>query len=107
MSGRRVVLPSADPLVDESWKEQGSCVGDEHPDDWFPHESSGPPVDRSRARLRPETVRALTLCNLCPVRPRCLAYALKHRERNGIWGGTLESERERLRRRIRSRAMAS
>jgi WhiB family redox-sensing transcriptional regulator len=34
----------------------------------------------------------------CPVRAECLAYALEHDERFGIWGGRSERERRRLKR---------
>jgi WhiB family redox-sensing transcriptional regulator len=36
--------------------------------------------------------------NPCPVRAECLAYALEHDERFGIWGGLSERERRRLKR---------
>lgn len=42
------------------------------------------------------TREAKAICAKCPVRARCLAYALEHRER-GVWGGTSDGDRERLR----------
>lgn len=39
------------------------------------------------------------ICTACAFRNPCLAYALKHKE-IGIWGGTTEREREKLKRRI-------
>jgi hypothetical protein len=33
----------------------------------------------------------------CPVREQCLAHALTNNEQYGVWGGTSESERRRLR----------
>ena len=41
---------------------------------------------------------AKRICAGCEVRPECLAYALAHRERHGVWGGTTERERRWLRR---------
>jgi predicted RecB family nuclease len=41
---------------------------------------------------------ALTVCHTCPVEPECLAIALEHHELAGIWGGTTEAQRVRLRR---------
>jgi WhiB family redox-sensing transcriptional regulator len=41
---------------------------------------------------------AKRICAGCEVRAECLAYALAHRERFGVWGGTTERERRRLRR---------
>jgi len=41
---------------------------------------------------------AKAVCAGCGVRAECLAYALAHRERFGVWGGTTERERRRMRR---------
>jgi hypothetical protein len=30
---------------------------------------------------------AITVCLECPVREKCLAYAIKNNEENGVWGG--------------------
>lgn len=40
---------------------------------------------------------ARAVCNDCPVKVECLRYALANREQFGIWGGTSERERRRLR----------
>ena len=34
-------------------------------------------------------------CNLCAVRPQCLAYAQAAGEREGVWGGLTPAERAR------------
>jgi WhiB family redox-sensing transcriptional regulator len=41
---------------------------------------------------------AVRICQRCEVRPECLAYALAHDERYGVWGGLSERARRRLRR---------
>jgi WhiB family redox-sensing transcriptional regulator len=41
---------------------------------------------------------ALMYCAACPVAGDCLEYALAHGEIFGIWGGTSERERRRIRR---------
>ncbi|MGO9879085.1 MAG: WhiB family transcriptional regulator [Acidimicrobiales bacterium] len=38
-----------------------------------------------------------SLCGLCPVRAECLAYALDRPELAGVWGGTGDRERGRIR----------
>jgi len=43
---------------------------------------------------------AISICAQCPIRRRCLEYALQFPTRDlpGIWGGTTEKHRARLRR---------
>jgi WhiB family transcriptional regulator, redox-sensing transcriptional regulator len=40
---------------------------------------------------------ARKVCDKCDVRLQCLEYALNNKEQFGIWGGTSERERRRLR----------
>ena len=40
---------------------------------------------------------ARQVCSKCDVRSQCLEYALNNKEQFGIWGGTSERERRRLR----------
>ena len=42
---------------------------------------------------------AKTICGGCPVQAACLNYALTAREHIGIWGGTSERDRKKLRQR--------
>ncbi len=44
------------------------------------------------------TREAKALCKVCEVKPACLNYALVAKEKHGIWGGTSERQRRRLRR---------
>ena len=39
---------------------------------------------------------ARVICAGCPVREACLEYAIEHRIRHGVWGGTSERERRPL-----------
>jgi WhiB family redox-sensing transcriptional regulator len=66
---------------DIAWKNEGNCVGVD-PDLFFP--------DRGEA-----TREAKQVCAGCPVKRRCLEYALDAGEKFGVWGG--KSERRRLR----------
>lgn len=70
--------------VRPSWHRDAACA--EHPTvTFFP--------------TRGEDIRpALAVCAGCLVRSECLAHALEHDEHHGIWGGTSERQRRRLRR---------
>ncbi len=46
-----------------------------------------------------EAAPALAICATCPVRQECLEWALATRQHDGVWGGTTDSERRRIRRR--------
>lgn len=48
------------------------------------------------------TAEAKAICRQCPVRAECLEYGLG--EFWGIWGGTSEQERRRIRRQRRQQA---
>lgn len=48
--------------------------------------------------------RAKALCGTCPVRTLCLDFALATRQDDGVWGGTTELERRRIRRRRQTNA---
>jgi len=54
-------------------------------DFWFPEKGGS-------------TREAKQVCRTCEVRAQCLDYALEHGILCGIWGGTSELERRRLRR---------
>jgi WhiB family redox-sensing transcriptional regulator len=41
---------------------------------------------------------ALAVCRRCEVRAECLAWALEHNQRFGVWGGVTESDRRGMRR---------
>lgn len=69
----------------ESWMYSGLCAQSD-PDAWFPDKGGdvGP---------------AKRICARCPVVAECLAFALEHEEA-GVWGGTSEVERRRMRTRV-------
>lgn len=45
---------------------------------------------------------AKRVCSGCELREACLDYALTHGERWGIWAGTSERERRRMRRALKA-----
>lgn len=84
-----IPLPWAPP---GPWVEQAACA-ETDPDLWHPDKGE---IDK--------TQHAKAVCEGCPVRPECLAYALDRREEWGIWGGYTAHERQALLRRRRRRA---
>lgn len=76
------------PERDLTWRRYGACVG--KPTAWW--------YPSSEVLLTDEVLEAKALCEGCPVKEQCLAWALAH-EDDGIWAGTSERERRRIRRR--------
>jgi WhiB family redox-sensing transcriptional regulator len=70
------------------------CAGTD-PDSFFP--------ERNGTIGYYEIKAARRICNGCPYRIECLEWALEHREQ-GIWGGTTELDRKRMRRARRESA---
>lgn len=66
------------------WIQRAVCRSVD-PDLWYP--DKGDSVG-SRA--------AIAICRSCPVRAQCLAYALDHGERFGVWGGLSANQRRAL-----------
>ena len=46
-------------------------------------------------------------CQRCEVRKECLAFAIRNEIRHGVWGGTSERQRRRLRREIKRKVAAT
>jgi WhiB family redox-sensing transcriptional regulator len=63
--------------------QEGACRS--RPDvDFFPSDGAGVAVARR-------------VCTNCPVRARCLEYALDEGITHGVWGGASDRERQRMR----------
>lgn len=58
------------------------------------------PADLFHPDRGESTKDAKAVCVACPVRVPCLEWALANHEKFGIWGGTSERERRRIRHRI-------
>jgi WhiB family redox-sensing transcriptional regulator len=74
----------ADPENGEAWHEAAACRFAD-PELFFPVSESG--------RALEQIARAKAICARCPVQDPCRAFALRTRERHGIWGGMTEFER--------------
>ncbi|MEU6284875.1 WhiB family transcriptional regulator [Streptomyces sp. NPDC047028] len=76
------------------WRDHAACRH-EDPDLFFPIGTTGPSLVQVQ--------QAKAVCEGCPVREQCLDWALDTGQSIGVWGGTTEAERRRLRRRAGSR----
>ncbi len=96
--GEHVVNLSAErPAVDqpEWWRRLAACRG-VATDLFFPAGDVAPePVAQAE--------QAKAICRGCVVREECLQFALATHQEFGVWGGTTESERRTIRRRLRRR----
>lgn len=72
---------TTDQLPDDAWIDRGLCK-ETDPEAFYPE--------------RGENVKAAkATCRACDVTAECLAYAITHRERHGIWGGLTERQRRK------------
>ncbi len=93
MTSRRTATIACTPIpftgVSRSteWMAKGECRN-HAPETFFPSDGVG--VDRARK-----------ICGTCPVQEHCLEYALSEEIEHGVWGGTSERERRRIKKRCR------
>jgi hypothetical protein len=62
------------------WMDRALCR-EYDPDAWFPEDSA-------------EAAVAQHICDRCPVRAECEAYAIARGERFGVWGGKVRGRRD-------------
>ena len=78
------------------WRHEAACRG-EDPEVFFPVGNTGPAL----AQIE----EAKKICQRCPVKEPCLAWALESGQDAGVWGGLSEDERRAMKRRAaRNRA---
>lgn len=92
--GEHVSLTTTRPVLllsdDDSWRENASCR-DTDPDLFFPVGSTGPALE--------QIATAISVCDDCPSKKPCLDFALTTNQDSGVWGGTSEEDRRKIRRR--------
>jgi WhiB family redox-sensing transcriptional regulator len=79
-----IEISPEDESVEASWQNYANCLGVD-PDLFFPERGAS-------------TREAKEVCRGCVVTENCLEYALANGDKFGIWGGTSERERRRIRR---------
>lgn len=79
------------------WRHRAECRWHD-PETWFPVGHTGPVVAE-------QVATAKAICGGCPVRAKCLRWALDTGQEYGVWGGMSEDERRSMKRRLaRARA---
>jgi WhiB family redox-sensing transcriptional regulator len=90
---RRVALDMMSVLATDAdgnpWRDRAACQA-ASAELFFPIGRTGDAVEHIEA--------AKSVCRSCPVRAACLRFAIETNQEAGIWGGTSEEERERIRR---------
>ena len=84
--------------ADYRWRKDAACR-DTSPDLFFPVGTTG------QALI--QIAQAQAVCAKCPVQTECLQFALATNQDSGIWGGTTEEERRKLRRAYVARQKAA
>jgi WhiB family redox-sensing transcriptional regulator len=81
----------AEPISVErdDWRDHAACR-DTTPDLFFPVGTTGPALE--------QIAEAKAVCLQCPAQQPCLEFALVTNQDSGVWGGTSEEERRKLRR---------
>jgi WhiB family redox-sensing transcriptional regulator len=72
----------------DEWRDRAACR-DTNPELFFPIGTTGLAIDQIDA--------AKAVCEQCPVQRECLEFALATNQEAGVWGGTTEDERRKLR----------
>lgn len=86
LSPPRRAVPLRPDLQTWSWQMSGACR-DADAELFFP------PEHLPRAERGAREQAAKQVCAQCPVRPDCLAHAVRVGERFGVWGGQSPAER--------------
>ena len=75
-------------IEQDDWRDHAACR-DTNPDLFFPVGTTGPAIE--------QIDQAKAVCRQCRVAVACLEFALVTNQDSGVWGGTSEEERRKLR----------
>ena len=76
-------------IEDDDWRDH-AAFRDTNPDLFFQVGTTGPAIEQIE--------QAKAVCRECPSQSACLEFALVTNQDSGVWGGTSEEERRKLRR---------
>lgn len=82
-------LQTGTDLENAAWRSDAACR-DTDPDLFFPVGTTGPAITQIDA--------AKEVCAACEARVECLEFAIATNQDSGVWGGTSEEERRKIRR---------
>lgn len=77
----------------------GLCSKHPDPDLWFPEEQAtqGRPTRGAHQRMVERALLAMSICQECPIRARCLEEGMREENiEHGIWGGYLAGDRIKI-----------
>lgn len=83
----------------KTFDQQGLCYTSDDPDLWFSEEIEvigrrGGPTNDEKEHMIKRTLKALAICDKCPIISDCLAEGMRLENLNyGVWGGTMAGER--------------
>jgi len=72
----------------DDWRERAACR-DTDPELFFPIGTTGLAIEQIK--------EAKAVCNCCESIEECLEFALATNQESGVWGGTSEEERRKVR----------
>ncbi len=81
-------------IASDEWRRTAACR-DTDPDLFFPVGTTGPAIE--------QIDNAKAVCRQCDSQQDCLEFALATNQDSGIWGGTSEEERRKLRKQYAAR----
>lgn len=81
-------------IESDEWRRTAACR-DTDPDLFFPVGTTGPAIEQIE--------NAKAVCRQCDAQRDCLEFALATNQDSGIWGGTSEEERRKLRKQYAAR----
>ena len=84
--------------TESDWRKLAACR-DTDPDLFFPVGTTGPAIEQIE--------NAKAVCATCDAQIPCLEFALTTNQDSGVWGGTSEEERRKLRRQWMARRRAN
>ncbi len=92
MTTEHLTLAEVKTLIKDpkyQWRDQALCLGMDTTDWIFERDLRGQKI----AKVYEDAIK---ICEECPVRSECLAFAIEWKCFDGVWGGTMPHQRKGL-----------